>query len=150
MNRQEIALGTFISLMRGSNKFEKIVKEDVSSYQLNITEFSVLELLFHKGKQTTQTIKEKILIASSSTTYVIDQLENKGYVERQVSEKDKRVTYVQISEKGKILMEDIFPQHAETIENCFSNFEEDELEQLLKLLAKMNRQLDKQPKKRGI
>lgn len=150
MNRQDIALGTFVSLMRGSNKFEKIVKDDVSFYQLNITEFSVLELLFHKGKQTTQTIKEKILIASSSTTYVIDQLENKGYVERQVSEKDRRVTYVHISEKGKTLMEDIFPQHAETIKNCFSNLEANELEQLLKLLAKMNRQLDKQPKKRGI
>ncbi|MDT2830243.1 MarR family winged helix-turn-helix transcriptional regulator [Vagococcus carniphilus] len=144
MNRREMALGSFISLMRGSNKFERIVKEDVSSYNLNITEFSVLELLFHKGQQTTQGIKEKILIASSSTTYVIDQLEKKNYVTRHVSEKDKRVTFVQISEKGKILMEDIFPQHAETIENCFSNLEKEELEQLLKLLAKVNRQLDKQ------
>lgn len=139
-----MALGSFISLMRGSNKFERIVKEDVSSYNLNITEFSVLELLFHKGQQTTQGIKEKILIASSSTTYVIDQLEKKNYVTRHVSEKDKRVTFVQISEKGKTLMEDIFPQHAETIENCFSHLEKEELEQLLKLLAKVNRQLDKQ------
>lgn len=144
MNRREMVLGSFISLMRGSNKFERIVKEDVSSYNLNITEFSVLELLFHKGQQTTQGIKEKILIASSSTTYVIDQLEKKNYVTRHVSEKDKRVTFVQISEKGKTLMEDIFPQHAETIENCFSNLEKEELEQLLKLLAKVNRQLDKQ------
>jgi DNA-binding MarR family transcriptional regulator len=63
----------------------------------NITEFSVLELLLHKGPQTIQKIKEKILIASSSTTYVIDQLHKKGYVTRTPSEKDRRITYVELT-----------------------------------------------------
>lgn len=144
MNRTDQALGTFIGLMRGSNKLEKIVKKDVACYQLNLTEFSVMELLFHKGRQTTQSIKEKILIASSSTTYVIDQLEKKAYVERIINPEDKRITYVVLSEKGSQLMTEIFPTHAKTIENSFSGLDDQELEQLLKLLAKLNRQLDKQ------
>ncbi|HCM89099.1 MULTISPECIES: MarR family transcriptional regulator [Vagococcus] len=144
MNRTDQALGTFIGLMRGSSKLEKIVKKDVACYQLNLTEFSVMELLFHKGKQTTQNIKEKILIASSSTTYVIDQLEKKNYVERLISSEDKRITYVMLSDKGRVLMTEIFPTHAETIKNSFSGLDEQELEQLLKLLTKLNRQLDKQ------
>ncbi|MGY3765814.1 MarR family winged helix-turn-helix transcriptional regulator [Vagococcus vulneris] len=143
MNRIDTALHSFIGLMRGSSKFEKIVKDDVACYQLNITEFSVMELLFHKGKQTTQTIKQKILIASSSTTYVIDQLEKKGYVTRQISQTDKRVTFVDLSKQGTQLMEQIFPKHAQAITDCFDTFTEDELEQFLKLLAKLNYRLDR-------
>lgn len=144
MKREDKALGAFIGIMRGSNKLEKIVKKDVSCYNLNITEFSVMELLFHQGRQTTQTIKEKILIASSSTTYVIDQLEKKEYVERLINVEDKRITYVSLSEKGSQLMEDIFPLHAKTISDSFAALEDDELTQLIKLLGKVNRTLDKQ------
>ncbi len=144
MNRTDQALGTFIGLMRSSSKLEKIVKKDVTCYQLNLTEFSVMELLFHKGKQTTQGIKGKILIASSSTTYVIDQLEKKAYVERMINNDDKRITYVILSDKGRALMTEIFPVHAKTISDNFSGLSDQELEQLLKLVAKLNRTLDKQ------
>lgn len=144
MKREDKALGAFIGLLRNSHKLEKIVKQDVSCYQLNITEFSVMELLFHQGRQTTQTIKEKILIASSSTTYVIDQLEKKNYVERMVSTEDKRITYVSLSEKGNQLMTEIFPLHAKTISDCFSTLEEKELNQFIKTLGKLSRTLDKQ------
>lgn len=145
MKREDKALGAFIGILRNSSKLEKIVKQDVSSYQLNITEFSVMELLYHKGRQTTQGIKEKILIASSSTTYVIDQLEKKGYVKRLINPEDKRITYVSLSDKGTLLMKEIFPLHAKTISDCFSSLEEEELNQLIKLLGKVNRSLDKQP-----
>ncbi|MBO0475772.1 MarR family transcriptional regulator [Vagococcus sp. DIV0080] len=144
MKREDKALGAFIGIMRGSNKLEKIVKQDVTCYGLNMTEFSVMELLFHQGEQATQHIKEKILIASSSTTYVIDQLEKKGYVIRSVSPKDKRMTYVSLSEQGKSLMAEIFPLHAKTISACFSSLDDDELTQLIKLLGKVNRRLDKE------
>ncbi len=143
MRREGKALGAFVSILRNSNALEKIVKKDVACYQLNITEFSVLELLFHQGQQTTQTIKEKILIASSSTTYVIDQLEKKGYVLRQVSAKDKRITYVSLSDKGRELMIEIFPLHEATISQCFSTLEDEELNQLIKILGKLNRNLNK-------
>lgn len=91
MNQQQEALKAYIGLLRTSHRLEQLAKQDVTCYDLNITEFSVLELLLHKGPQTIQKIKEKILIASSSTTYVIDQLHKKGYVTRTPSEKDRRM-----------------------------------------------------------
>lgn len=143
MNQTEQSLNTFIQLIRASNKLEKIVRQDVTEYQLNITEFAVMELLFHKGEQTIQVIKEKILIASSSTTYVIDQLEKKGFVIRQTNINDKRVTFVVLTERGTLLMKEIFPKHAKNITDSMSCLEPNELEQLLKLLAKLNRSLGK-------
>lgn len=57
---------------------------------------------------------------------------------------DKRITYVELSEKGRTLMEEIFPLHVNTISDCFSSLEEEELTQFVKTLAKINRKLDKQ------
>ena len=48
-------------------------------------------------------------------TYVVDKLEEKGLLERVSCEKDKRVTYIAITENGNKLMDSIFPEHAENI-----------------------------------
>lgn len=138
MNRQDKSLKALIAILRTSGALENMVRKDVSCNHLNLTEFSVLELLYHKGPQTIQTIKNKILIASSSTTYVIDQLVKKGHVQREICQEDKRVTYVGITEEGKKLMDDIFPKHAERIETYFEQLTEDELVQLKVLLKKVN------------
>ena len=140
MNRQDKSLQALIAILRTSDALENMVRKDVSCYNLNLTEFSVLELLYHKGSQTIQTIKNKILIASSSTTYVIDQLVKKGYVKRELCQADKRVTYAEITEEGKKLMGDIFPKHASRIENNFENLTEEELVQLKSLLRKVTQE----------
>ena len=138
MNRKEKSLQALIGILRTSSTLEQIVRKDVACYGLNMTEFSVLELLYHKGRQTTQTIKNKILIASSSTTYVIDQLEKKGLVNRILCQEDKRVTYVEISESGKDLMGRIFPCHAQMIAHFFDQLTVEEIKTLKELLKKVN------------
>ncbi|WP_244933630.1 MarR family transcriptional regulator [Neobacillus mesonae] len=47
--------------------------------KLGISEFSVLEVLYQKGKQTIQQIGNCILISSGSMTYCLDKLEKKDY-----------------------------------------------------------------------
>ncbi|MCO7150174.1 MarR family transcriptional regulator [Vagococcus lutrae] len=125
--------------MRTSRYLEQQVKQDVKQYGLNMTEFAVLEFLYHKGRQPIQQISEKILIASSSTTYVIDQLGKKGLVNRALCQKDKRVTYAELTEKGTTLMATVFPKHAEKIMELFSVLTESEQETLLEALKKISR-----------
>ncbi|MFZ4866041.1 MarR family winged helix-turn-helix transcriptional regulator [Enterococcus casseliflavus] len=137
MAHQEEALKAYIGLLRTASRLEQVAKKDVRCYGLNITEFSVLELLYHKGTHTTQAIKEKILIASSSTTYVVDQLVKKGCVRRESSQEDQRVTYVRITEAGRALMEKNFPSHAQKIAASFSELSSEELQQLKTILRKI-------------
>lgn len=135
---QTESLHTFIGLMRTTATLEKIVRQDVSKYDLNINEFSVLELLLHKGPQTIQTIKEKILIASSSTTYLVNQLNKKGFINKTTDETDRRITYVSLTPSGKELIDLHFPTHAKTIQSCFKELTTEELDTLQKLLLKIN------------
>lgn len=105
---QDVSLKLFIVLSRAFEAIEKQIVKNVKEYGLNLTEFAVLELLFHKGDQPIQKVGQKILLASSSITYVIDKLENKSYLTRKACPTDRRVIYASITDEGKKLMEDIF------------------------------------------
>jgi MarR family transcriptional regulator, 2-MHQ and catechol-resistance regulon repressor len=109
---QELSLKLFVVLTRALEAIEKQVTQNIKSYGLNLTEFGVLELLYHKGGQPIQKIGQKVLLASSSITYVVDKLEEKNYLTREACPTDRRVTYAVITESGTQLMDEIFPQHA--------------------------------------
>lgn len=138
MDRTEESLKALVGIKRTNDTLDRIVKQDMKNYGLNITEFAVMELLYHKGDQPIQKVKQRILIASSSTTYVIDQLVKKAYVTRRQDTEDKRITYAVLTEKGHALMEQIFPQHAETIEKAFSILDDEELAIFRRALKKVS------------
>src|SRR5699024_4161456 len=92
---------------------------------------------YHKGKLTIQQISEAVLIKTGSITYVIDQLEMKGWLKREPCQKDRRVVYIQLTNNGKQIMEEIFPKHWAAIEEIFSVFSEEEKEQMIENLEQV-------------
>lgn len=127
MEQRNQALHAITVLLRASRSLEDLLKKDVAEYGLNATEFAVLELLYHKGEQPIQVIGKKILVASSSITYVIDKLEQKGFVVRRGCPTDRRVIYAVITEEGIALMEKVFPEHERKMEELFSVIPAEEL-----------------------
>ncbi len=140
VDRTQISLNTFVGLNRTLDHLMKIVKTDVQRYGLNVTEFAVMELLYNKGDQPIQRIGNRVLIASSSITYVVDKLEEKGCVVRERNEKDKRVTNASLTDKGRSMMDEIFPDHASTLESTFSVLTDEEITVLQTTLKKLSAQ----------
>lgn len=108
MHRTKQSLNVFVGMNRALDTLEQITKEDVKRYGLNITEFAVLELLYNKGPQPIQRIRDRVLIASSSISYVVSQLEDKGWITREKDKDDKRVYMASLTEIGQSQMADIF------------------------------------------
>lgn len=133
----EESLKFFIVLSRAHRAFNDVVNKNISTFKLNPTEFAVLELLYHKGDQPLQQIGGKILLASGSITYVVDKLEQKGLLARRACPKDRRVTYAQITDKGKQLIEEIFPPHEERINEIVSVLTSEEKNVVTELLKKV-------------
>ncbi|MFE8703563.1 MarR family winged helix-turn-helix transcriptional regulator [Cytobacillus sp. FJAT-54145] len=131
------SLKLFIVLSRAYRAVNEHVNKLIQTYGLNPTEFAVLELLYHKGDQPLQQIGGKILLASGSITYVVDKLENKGYLQRTACPNDRRVTYAQITDKGKQFIEEIFPEHEKRIHELMSELTEDEKNTSITLLKKL-------------
>ena len=127
-----------IGIMRASNLLIDDLKKTLKNYPVNVTEFAVMEFLYSKGEKSIQEIRDRILLASGSATYVVDNLEKKGYVNRKISQKDKRVTYIKLTEVGKKLMDDIFPIHKINTKMIFDNLTKEELVTLKEILKKIN------------
>ncbi|OEF99989.1 transcriptional regulator [Vulcanibacillus modesticaldus] len=133
----ELSLNLFIVFARSYREIAELVRRDIQNYNLNPTEFGVLELLYHKGPQPLQHIGKRILLASGSITYVVDKLEEKGLLNRKNCLKDRRVIYAEISEQGKRLMEEIFPKHREALKKIFSGIDVEEKRLAIALLKKI-------------
>ncbi len=136
-NEKDIALKLYVVLTRALEAVNRRVKADVKNYGLNITEFGVLELLYHKGDQPIQKIGDKVLIASSSITYVIDQLEKKRFVIRRPCPNDRRITYASLTDEGHRLIETIFPKHRDAVAEIFSVLSLEEKKQLIEQLKRL-------------
>ena len=136
-------LKAFTVLFRAYQSIQDATKKDLLQYGVNQTEFGVLEFLYHKGEQPIQVIGKKILIASSSITYVVDQLEGKGFVCRRSCPKDRRVTYAVLTAKGQQLIEMIFPNHEQKINEIFEVLTEKEVDMLMEALKKVGLNAEK-------
>lgn len=125
------ALKALTVMLRASQTIEELLRKDMQRFNINLTEFAVLELLYHKGDQPIQRIGEKILITSGSITYVVDKLQQKGYIERVACPTDRRVTFTSLTENGRAFFEGIFPEHQKLVEAIFSPLQQAQSEKLI-------------------
>jgi len=137
-NKEFLKLTTV--LFRTMQNVESVLRKDVQTYNLNPTEFGTLEHLYHKGKQPIQNVCDRMLMANSSMTYVVDKLEHRGFVMRQQDEKDRRNTIIDLTESGKIFFEGIFPSHVQTLNHIYQALEPEEVTQLIHSLKKIGYQ----------
>lgn len=126
-------------MMKAAKTIEGKVMDDISSYDMKVSEFTVLETLYHKGPQTVREISNAVLIKFGSITYIIDKLENKGLIERINSKTDRRVVNIYITDEGKQLMNTIFPQHQLVIEKLFRDISKKEKIVLIDLLKRIGK-----------
>ncbi|WP_209846864.1 MarR family winged helix-turn-helix transcriptional regulator [Paenibacillus sediminis] len=134
---KQLSLHLMIVLSRAYNSVTDVTNRNIHSYNLNPTEFGVLDLLYHKGDQPLQKIGEKVLISSGNITYVVDKLQKKNLVQRRACEEDRRVIYAELTEQGRKFFEEIFPQHELAIQRAVSALNEEEKKTAIELLKKL-------------
>ena len=111
--------------------------KEIRSYDLSGTEFSILELFYHKKKVRVEEIGMEILIPSSDTTFYINQLEKKGYIKHVLL---KGVNYAYITKKGTELIDNIFPKHSKAIERAMHGLTNQEKKSAIDLIKKLSLQ----------
>lgn len=142
LDNQELSLKLYIVMHHAFNSLQDQSFKDMKSYGLNPTEFAVLELLYNKGPQQIQQIGERVLLSSGSITYVVNNLIEEGYVVRKQYEMDRRIAYVYLKPKGKKLMNEIFPKHAEQLEKITNGLNAGEKKKLIETLKKLGKNVE--------
>ncbi|MBU3191825.1 MarR family transcriptional regulator [Clostridium bowmanii] len=134
----DLNLKTLIALSRCTQNVHKTEYKTIKEGGLTVSQFAVLEILYHKGDLKVCEIIERILSTGGNMTVVIDNLVKVNLVKRCTHPKDRRVNLISITEEGKSVMRDIFPKHLENINEIFSNLTSQEKINLIGLLKKLS------------
>ena len=116
----DLNLKALIALSRCTQNVHKREYKTIKEGGLTVSQFAVLEILYHKGDLKVCEIIDKILSTGGNMTVVIDNLVKENLVKRCTDPKDRRVNLISITEEGRNLISDIFPKHLENINEIFS------------------------------
>ena len=97
----------------------------------------ILVILYKYEKLTMKNIAGKIHRTKPTVTVLVNKLEEQGYVKRVKSDKDSRVTYIILTEKGKGFKPLFEKISDELCKMLYKNLSENEAETLDKILEKM-------------
>lgn len=132
------ALDTFIKLARCLNSVVASVEaRNPLPNGLSVSQFAVLEALYHLGSLSQRQVGAKILKTAGNVTTVVDNLEKKGLVRRRREPPDRRIVLVDLTDSGQELMATFFPSRAEAIRRTMSVLTANEQEELQRLCKKL-------------
>jgi MarR family 2-MHQ and catechol resistance regulon transcriptional repressor len=139
-SQQRLALLTYVKLMRAANAARNFASRSLTGSSLTLTQFAVLEALYHLGPMSLTDIAGKVLTTGGNLTMVVGNLEKHGLANRQRSPEDRRVLIVVLTGKGKTLMRELFPRHAAAITQFLGVLSPEEQLQLGELCRKLGKQ----------
>jgi len=131
------ALNAYVKLMRASESVSARIHGYLAEAGLTVSQFGVMEALYHLGPLSQGELAKKILKSSGNITMVIDNLENRGLVKRERNQEDRRFYAVQLTAEGRRLIGSIFPRHAAKIVKEMKALTRTEQEELSRLCRKI-------------
>ncbi len=113
------ALNAYIKLMRAADSVTTRA-HTVLPKGLTLAQFGVLEALLHRGPLYQGELAGKLLKSGGNLTLIVDNLEKSGLVTRERDPKDRRFITVALTDKGRTLISELFPQVAASITQEFA------------------------------
>ncbi len=103
-----------------------------------MTEFAVLEVLYHKGALRLGEIRDRILVTGASTTYVVKKLEKGGLMRRRTCAGDQRIVFGELTPKGRSLIGEVFPAHVDRLRQIMAALFVSEKREASRLLRRLS------------
>jgi MarR family transcriptional regulator, 2-MHQ and catechol-resistance regulon repressor len=132
-------LQLIIALGRALQAVERTVRPHLAQSGLSMTEFAVLEALYHKGALQLGEIRDRILLTGASTTYVVTKLEERGLLRRRACAEDQRVVFGALTAKGRALIGQVFPGHVERLQQAMAGLSVSQKREAGRLLRVISR-----------
>ena len=123
-----------------SKEIIKKYKPLLEKYDLTYTQYIVLMVLWEKKQINVKELGKSLYLDSGTLTPVLKKLEQKGYIERNRSNKDERNLIVSISSRGVFLKTKIIDIPIE-VGKCM-NLNQEDATNLYKILYKIINNLD--------
>ncbi|WP_246940982.1 MarR family winged helix-turn-helix transcriptional regulator [Bacillus pinisoli] len=116
-------------------------REILNQYTITPPQFVALQWLLENGDMTIGELSNKMYLACSTTTDLIDRMEKNQLVVRVKDENDRRVVRIHLLEEGARIIEDVIDKRQGYLAEVLSSFTKDEIVVLEKLLSKLHHEM---------
>ena len=131
---KEPFLAVLRELAQAYHAFSAYSAAHVRQLGLTSAQFDVIATLGNtQGMPLTQ-LAQKTLITKGTLTGIIDRLEEKGLVRREVPVGDRRSFRAVLTPEGEVLFSRVFPAHIAYLSRVFANVDAGDLEQVRRTL----------------
>lgn len=131
---KETFLAVLRELAQAYHAFSAYSAAHVRQLGLTPAQFDVIATLGNtQGMPLTQ-LAQKTLITKGTLTGIIDRLDEKGLVRREVPVGDRRSFRAVLTPEGEVLFSRVFPAHIAYLSRVFANVDAGDLEQVRRTL----------------
>ncbi len=113
-------------------------REILSNYTITPPQFVALQWLHESGDMTIGDLSNKMYLAFSTTTDLVDRMEKSELVQRVRDEQDRRVVRIHLLSEGERIIQEVIEKRQDYLRELLVHFETDEAQDLLQLLQKLH------------
>ena len=138
MDTYETLNGVLVGLFRDVMDLEQkaIITSDFQDITNN--DMHVIEAIGIDTSKNMSAIARELSVTVGTLTIAVNNLVKKGYVVRRRGQKDRRIVYISLSEKGRRAYEHHAELHRKMIEGIRSSLSSEEMEVLVKTLKHLD------------
>ena len=132
----KLLLDDLTSLMIRVRKNWQKTDEEVKN-SLTPPKYLLLYLIYKNQKITASELGRQIGLSSGSITTAVNKLVNNHLISRKRDSRDRRVTWLELTDKGKLIIEELFNFRQGLWLTLFEKLSHDERDQFRFLLSKL-------------
>lgn len=119
-------------------------REILTHYPITPPQFVALQWLLEEGDMTIGELSNKMYLACSTTTDLVDRMEKNGLVARVRDQNDRRVVRIHLLKEGERIIEEVIKKRQHDLAQVLQSFSEDEIAFLEKTLKKLHQEMKKE------
>jgi MarR family transcriptional regulator, organic hydroperoxide resistance regulator len=116
-------------------------REILNDYHITPPQFVALQWLWENGDLTIGELSNKMFLACSTTTDLVDRMEKNQLVIRVKDTHDRRIVRIHLLAEGERIIEEVIQKRQNYLRDMLVNFEEEELVALEKSLIKLQQEM---------
>lgn len=144
-NPQKVTVDIIANIEKDLRYISGIIKqkgrEMLSQYKITPPQFVALQWLFEDGDMTIGELSNKMFLACSTTTDLVDRMEKNLLVERVKDPSDRRVVRIHLLEEGKRIIDEVIKKRQAYLEEILKNFSMDQILLLQSSLSEMHQEM---------
>lgn len=116
-------------------------REILSQFPITPPQFVALQWLMEHGDMTIGDLSNKMYLACSTTTDLVDRMEKNELVERVKDQTDRRVVRIHLLKKGEEIIYQVIKKRQEYLKEILDNFSEENVAFLEKSLDLLHEEM---------